>query len=93
MNGTLIFLAKGTKVYPRIRGTNSVTRYILPEGSCEITNIASYMDDCTWENVVKVVSPGIIKMKVGNVACVFPTLFSIYLTIHIFSSKLSSDDL
>ena len=28
----------------------------------------AYMDDYTWEKVVKVVSPGIRKMKVSNVA-------------------------
>ena len=51
------------------------------------------MDDDTWEKVVKVVAPGIIKMKVSNVACVFPILFSIYLTIRLCPSKFSSDDL
>ena len=51
------------------------------------------MDDDTWEKVVKVVAPGIIKMKVSNVACVFPILLSIYITIHIYPSKFSSDDL
>ena len=29
------------------------------------------MEDETWENVVKVVAPGIRKMKVINAACVF----------------------
>ena len=45
MNGPVIFLAKGTKVYPRLRGTNLVTRYGLPEVSCVNPNKASYMDD------------------------------------------------
>ena len=80
-------------MHPRLRGTNLVTRYGLPEGSCAIINKAAYMDDDTWENVVKVVAPSIIKMKVTNVASVFPILFSIYLTIHLCSYKLSSDDL
>ena len=51
------------------------------------------MDDETWTKVVKVVAPGIIKMKVSNVACVFPILLSIYLTLHLCPSRLSSDDL
>ena len=50
------------------------------------------MDDETWENLVKVLVPGIRKIKVINVACVLPILFSMYLIIHIFPSKLSSDD-
>ena len=41
------------------------------------------MDNETWAKVVKVLAPGIRKMKVSNVACVFTILFSIYLTIHI----------
>ena len=57
-----------------------------------ITNKEANIIDETWAKVVKVVSPGIIKMKVSNVACVFPILFSIYLTIYIFPSKFSSDD-
>ena len=38
------------------------------------------MDDKTWEKMVKVVAPGIRKMKVSNVACVFPvhTLWYFY---------------
>ena len=30
------------------------------------------MDDETWLKVVKVVAPGIRKIKVSNVACVLP---------------------
>ena len=48
-----------------------------------------YMDDKTWENVVKVVAPGNRKMKLINVAFVLPNLFSIYITIHICTSKSS----
>ena len=51
------------------------------------------MDGETWVKVVKVVAPGIRKMKVSNVACVLPILLSIYLTLHIYPSKLSSDDM
>ena len=51
------------------------------------------MDDDTWAKVVKVVAPDIRKIKVSNVDCVFPILFSIYLTIYICTSKFSSDDL
>ena len=57
----MIFLAKGTKVHPRIKGTNLVARYVLPEGSCVIPNKAAYVDDETWSKVVKVVAPGIKK--------------------------------
>ena len=41
------------------------------------------MDDETWENVMRVVAPGIRKTKVRKAACVFPILFYIYLTIYI----------
>ena len=58
-----------------------------------IPNKSAYMNDETWVKVMKLVSPGIRKMKVSNVACVLPFLFSIQLTLHLFSSKLSSDDL
>ena len=51
------------------------------------------MDDETWANVVKVLSPGIRKMMVINVAYALPILFSIYLTIHIFLSKFFADDM
>ena len=53
---------------------------------------AAYMDDDTWEKVMKVVAPGIRKMKVSNVPCVCPILFSIYITIYLCISKLSLDD-
>ena len=92
VNGPVIFLENGTKVQPRLRGTNLVTRYELPEGSYEIPNKEAYMDDETWAKEVKAVAPSIRKMKVSNVVCVFPILFSIYLTIHLCPSKLSSDD-
>ena len=92
VNGPVIFLEKVKKVHPRLRGTNLVTRYGLPEVSCVIPKKASKMDDETWEKLVKVVAPGIRKMKVINFACVFPILFSIYLTLHLCPSKLSSDD-
>ena len=69
MNGTVIFLEKGKKVHPRLRVNNLVTKYGFPEGSCVIPNKASYMDDETWSKVVKVVAPGIRKMKLSNVVC------------------------
>ena len=81
-------LEKGAKVHPRIRNTNLVTIYGFPEGSCVITKKPAYMDDETWVKVVKLVSPGIRKMKVSNDTCVFPILFSTYLTLHICPSKL-----
>ena len=64
VNGPVIFLEKGTKVHPRLRVNNLVTKYGLPEGSCVIPNKAAYMDDETWAKVVKVVAPGIRKMAV-----------------------------
>ena len=92
MNGPVMFLAKGTKVHPRLRGNNLVTKYGLPEGSCVIPKKSAYMDDETWAKVVKVVDPGIRKMAVRNVAFVFSNLFYSYLTLHLCYSKLSSDD-
>ena len=92
VNGLLIFLAKGIKVHPRLRGNNLVTKYGLPEGSCVIPKKAAYMDDETWARVVKVVAPGIRKMAVRNVAFVCSNLFYSYLTLHLCSSKLSADD-
>ena len=59
MNGQVIVLAKGEKFHPRLRGTNLVTRYGFTEGYCVIPNKAAYMDDETWEKVVKVAAPGI----------------------------------
>ena len=70
MNGPVISLEKGTKVQPRMRGNNWVTRYGFPEGSSVIPNKAPCMDDETWEKVVKVVAPSIRKMLVRNVAFV-----------------------
>ena len=61
VNVPVIFLSKGEKFHPRLRGNNLVTKYGLPEGSCVIPNKAAYMDDKTWSEVVKVVAPGIRK--------------------------------
>ena len=93
MNGSVIFLEKGTKVHPRLRGNNLMNIYGFPEGSCVITNKAAYMDDETWVKVVKVVASGIRKMAVRNVAFVFSILFSTYLNLHLFYSKFSADNL
>ena len=68
MNGPVIFIVKGKKVHPRLRVNNFVTKYGFPEGSCVIPNKAAYMDDETWEKVVKLVAPCIRKMAVRNVA-------------------------
>ena len=51
-----------------------------------IPNNTIYTNDDTWEQVVKMASPGIRKMKVINVAFVLPVLVSIYLTHHLCSS-------
>ena len=42
-------------MYPKIRGKNFVTKYVLKELSFVILNKAAYNDDETWANVVKVV--------------------------------------
>ena len=78
MNDPVIFLAKVTKVNPRLRGNKLVTKYVLPEGSCVIPNKSAYMDDKTWAKLVKVVAPGIRKMAVSNVA--FFLYFILYLS-------------
>ena len=70
MNGPVVFLEKGTQVHPILRGNNLVTRYGLPEISSVIPNKTAYMDDETWEKVVKVVATGIRKMALINVAFV-----------------------
>ena len=79
-------------MYTRPRDNNLVTKYGLPEGSCVIPNKAAYMDDETWEKVMKVVAPGIRKMAVINVSFVCSVFFSTDITLHLCSSKLSADD-
>ena len=78
MNGPVIFLEKGTKVHQNLRGTNLETIYEFSEISCVIPNKAAYMDYKTWANLVKVVAPGTRKMKMSNVALVFPVFFYIF---------------
>ena len=51
------------------------------------------MDYGNWGKVVKVLASGIRKIKDIDVACVLPILFYIYITLHIYSSKLSADDM
>ena len=91
--GPVIFLEKGTKVHPMLRGNKLVTRYVFSEGYFFIPNKLAYIDDGTWDNFEKLVSPGIRKVKVSSGACVLSALFSIYLTLHICPSKLSADDI
>ena len=55
-----------------------MTKYGLTEVSCVIPNKAAYMDDETWAKVVKLVSPGIRKMRVRNVD--FLLCFILYLS-------------
>ena len=93
MNGPVIFLPKGTSVNPRLRGNNLVTIYGFTEGFCVIPKKSSYMDDETWDKVVKVLSPGIRTIKVRNVAYVIPILLYIYINIHLCPSKLPADDI
>ena len=79
MNVPVIFLEKGTKVQPSLRGNNLVTKYVLPKGSCVIPNKAAYMDDETWAKVVKVVAPGIRKNG-GEKFCFCLLYFILYLS-------------
>ena len=58
-----------------------------------IPDKGEYMDFETWVKVVKVVASSIRKMKVNNDACVFPILLSIDLTLHLYPSKLSANDI
>ena len=53
MNGPVIFMAKWTKVHPRLKGTNLVTRYGFPKGFYVILKKAAYMYDETWAKVLK----------------------------------------
>ena len=78
MNGPVIVLTKGTKVHPRIGCINLLTKYGFPERSCVIPNKVAYMDDETSAKVVKVVAPGIRKMKASNVSCVL-LFYSLYI--------------
>ena len=71
-------MAKVTKLHPSLRGANLVTKYGFPEGSCVIPKKAAYMYDEAWSKVVKMVAPGIIKMKLINVA--FFALFILYIS-------------
>ena len=57
-----------------------------------IPNKEEYMDEETWSKVVNVVDAGIRKMAVRNVAFVCSILFSTYLIIYLWSSKISADD-
>ena len=93
MDGPVIFMAKGETVHPRLRGNNFFTRYGLLEGYCVIPNKAAYMDNETWAKVAKLVAPGIRKMKGSNIACVLPILFSVYITLRVYPSRLSADDM
>ena len=92
MHGPVIYLERGTKLHPRLRGKILVTRHILIEVSYVIPNKSAYMGDENWLKVVKVVASGIGKMKVSYVAFVLPIFFSIYLTLRICTSKFSADD-
>ena len=83
----VIFLAKGTLVHPRFRGSILLNCYRFKEGYCVILNKESYMDDGTWKKAVKVVVPDIINTDVSSVSCVFPTVFSIYLTTNLHNSN------
>ena len=93
MNGLVVFMENRTRVHTRLRGNNLVTKYVFPEGHYVIPKKSSQKDNETWENVVKVVASGIIKMKLSNLACALRISFSIYLSIHIFLSKFSADDM
>ena len=61
MNDPLVFIAKGTSEYPKIRGTNLVSKCGFLEVTCVIPKKVANMDDDTCTKVVKVVAPNIIK--------------------------------
>ena len=92
VNGPVIFMANGTKVHPRLRSKNLVTKYGFPEGSSVIPNKVANTEYKTWAKVVKVLAPVIRKIAVSNVAFVCSNLFYSYLTLHLCSSKFSADD-
>ena len=92
VSGPVLFLEKGTKVQPKIRGNNLVTKYGLLERSGVITSKAAYMDDDNWAQVVKVVARGIRKMSLINIYLFCSVLFSTYTTLHICPSKLYAGD-
>ena len=52
VNGPVIFLAKGTKVHPRIIGKNLVDKYGFPEVYCVLSNKEAYLYDKSWDKVV-----------------------------------------
>ena len=66
-------------MHPRLRGNNLVTRYVLTEVYHLIPNKSAYMDDETWVKVMKLVAPGIIKMKVSYMLLVFSLFYSTYI--------------
>ena len=66
-------------------------KYGFPEGSGVIPKKSAYMDDKTWEKVVKLVALDIRKMTVRNFAFGCYILSSNYLTLHLCSSYLSAD--
>ena len=80
MNFTVMFLARGNLVNPKLRGTNLLTKYGFLEGSCVITNKAACMDDEAWEKLVKMRDTDIRKMNVRNVDLCFVS-FIIYIYI------------
>ena len=92
VNGPVIFMEKGEKMHPRLRGNNLVTKYGLPEVSYVIPNKAADMNDETLVKVVKVLAPSIRKMAVSDVAFFCSILFSTYLTLHLCYFKFSADD-
>ena len=77
MNVSVIFISKGTLLHPSLRGTNLVTRYGFPEGSCIILNK---------------VTCGIRKMRVRYVSFVLLIVLYIYPPLHICPSKLSEEN-
>ena len=62
-------------MHPRLRVTNLVTSYVSPEESCVVPNKSAYLYDDTWSKVVKVLDPGILKMKAINVSIFYFILY------------------
>ena len=83
-NVTVIFLARGNLVYPKLRGINSVTKYRFPEGSYVIPKKLLCKNDEAWSKVVKVTDTDIRKTKFGNVGLCFFLFYYIYIYTYIY---------
>ena len=91
-NFTVIFLAKGTLVHSRLKGTNLITKYGLAEWYCVIPNKVSYTNDETWAMWWKWY-PLLLEKWGWVFSCVLSILLSICLNSHICTSKLCTENI